>query len=49
MARVVNYISYMLYDLMGWQSCIDNQESCQTICRLELKRFSDAIENISSN
>lgn len=48
-AGVVNQINPMLYDFMGRQSYIDDQESYQTICRLELKRFSDAIGNISPN
>lgn len=49
MAKVVNQINPMLYDLMGWQSPIDDPEAYQNLCKQEVQRFSDAIGNIGPN
>jgi len=48
-AKIVDQINPMLYDLMGWRSPIDDQNSYQSICQQETKRFSDSIGDNGPN
>ncbi|MTI55604.1 carbohydrate binding domain-containing protein [Geosporobacter ferrireducens] len=48
-ASVVNQINPMLYDLMGWDSPIDNPQVYQELICSEIMRYSEAIGDIGPN
>lgn len=48
-SNIVDQINPMLYDLMGWESSVNSNESYEIVCKAELKRFSDSLNSISVN
>lgn len=48
-SAVVDQINPMLYDLMGWESSVNSNEAYETVCKAELKRFSDSLKSANAN